>query len=150
MVAERAGVQRNTLYSHFPDEWSLLLACSGTALERDPLPEPAPWRSIPDGRERLRTGLEAIYGWYERNAEQAACVLRDAEAHQPTRKIVEMRFGPRVTAYREILGTGLAPLQRAMLAVALGFPTWRTLVHEAGLTTAEAAEAMVGAVVGAA
>src|ERR687893_573213 len=28
-VAERAGVQRHTLYAHFPDEWSLFLACSG-------------------------------------------------------------------------------------------------------------------------
>jgi AcrR family transcriptional regulator len=26
MVAERAGVQRHTLYAHFPDEWSLYLA----------------------------------------------------------------------------------------------------------------------------
>ena len=29
MVAERAGVQRHTLYAHFPDERSLFLACSG-------------------------------------------------------------------------------------------------------------------------
>ena len=31
MVAERAGVQRHTLYAHFPDERSLYLACSGLA-----------------------------------------------------------------------------------------------------------------------
>ena len=31
MVAERAGVQRHTFYAHFPDERSLLLACSGLA-----------------------------------------------------------------------------------------------------------------------
>ena len=29
MIAERAGVQRHTLYAHFPDERSLYLACSG-------------------------------------------------------------------------------------------------------------------------
>ena len=34
MVAERAGVQRHTLYAHFPDEKSLFLACSGLAMER--------------------------------------------------------------------------------------------------------------------
>ena len=39
MVAERAGVQRHTLYAHFPDEWSLLMACSGYVDERDPLPD---------------------------------------------------------------------------------------------------------------
>ncbi len=35
MVAERARVQRHTLYAHFPDERSLLLACSGLTAERD-------------------------------------------------------------------------------------------------------------------
>src|SRR3954447_6211134 len=65
MVAERAGVQRHTFYAHFPDERSLLMACSGLALERDPLPDAAPWRSIDDRRERLRTGLSAVYSWYE-------------------------------------------------------------------------------------
>ena len=32
MVAERAGVQRHTLYAHFPDERSLNLACSALVL----------------------------------------------------------------------------------------------------------------------
>ena len=57
MVAERAGVQRHTLYAHFPDERSLYLACSGLAMERDPLPDAEPWRAIADRRERLRAGL---------------------------------------------------------------------------------------------
>ena len=69
MVAERAGVQRHTLYAHFPDERSLFLACSGLALERDPLPDGDAWRAIKDRRERLRVGLRAIYGWYERNVD---------------------------------------------------------------------------------
>src|SRR6187401_203303 len=56
MVAERAGVQRHTLYAHFPDERSLLLACSGLTMERDPLPEAQTWRAITERRERLRTG----------------------------------------------------------------------------------------------
>ncbi len=64
MVAERAGVQRHTLYAHFPDEWSLSLACSGLALERDPLPDAAAW---PIGADQLRVGLGAIYAWYRRN-----------------------------------------------------------------------------------
>ena len=44
MVAEHAGVQRHTLYSHFPDERSLYMACSGLVNERDPLPDAAAWR----------------------------------------------------------------------------------------------------------
>src|SRR5215831_15504976 len=60
MVAERAGVQRHTLYAHFPDERSLYLACSGLAMERDPPPDAAAWRGIADRRERLAAGLRAI------------------------------------------------------------------------------------------
>src|SRR3712207_1888195 len=61
-VAERAGVQRHTLYAHFPDERSLYLACSGLTMERDPLPDAGAWGTIEDQRERLSVGLHAIYG----------------------------------------------------------------------------------------
>src|SRR6476619_1368338 len=59
MIAERAGVQRHTLYAHFPDERSLFMACSGLAEERDPAPDAAPWRAIAGQRERLTIGLQA-------------------------------------------------------------------------------------------
>jgi AcrR family transcriptional regulator len=146
MIAERAGVQRHTLYAHFPDERSLFLACSGLHMERDPPPDPEPWRAIADERERLRTGLRAIYGWYERNAALLACVLRDAEYHALTREMSEMRFGPRIAAYGEVLGARLNARQRALLRVALSFFTWRTLAREVGLKPAAAVDAMVQAV----
>jgi AcrR family transcriptional regulator len=146
MVAERAGVQRHTLYAHFPDERSLHMACSGLTLERDPLPDAALWRTMKDGHERLRAGLAALYGWYQRNAELAACVLRDAEYHQPTRDIVELRMQPFMTGYAEVLGEKLNHKQRAALQVALSFFTWRTLVREGGLKQAAAVEVMVRAI----
>ena len=146
MIAKRAGVQRHTLYAHFPDERSLSLACSGLTLERDPLPDPDPWRKIEDGRERLRAGLAAIYGWYERNADLASCVLRDAEFHEPTKDIVAMRFGPAFASYSEILGAGLKTVERAMLELALSFFTWRSLVREGGLEQNAAVTAMVRAI----
>jgi AcrR family transcriptional regulator len=146
MVAERAGVQRHTLYAHFPDEWSLLLACSGLALERDPLPDAAAWRTIADRDERLRAGLSAIYAWYERNADVAGCVLRDAEYHALTKDITQMRMGPYFAAYNEVLGAKLSAKRKAMLHLALSFWTWRTLVRESGLKQSAAVEAMVQAV----
>ncbi len=149
MIAERAGVQRHTLYAHFPDERSLYLACSGLTQERDPPPEAGAWRSIEDRHERLRVGLAALYGWYERNAELLACVLRDAEYHQLTREIAELRFGPYMAAYQEVLGAKLSMKQRAVLRLALSFFTWRTLVREGGLRPAAAAGAMVQAINGA-
>lgn len=148
MVAERAGVQRNTLYAHFPDERSLFLACSGLAMERSPMPDSEPWRAIAGRQQRLRTGLEAVYDWYGRNAEMAACVLRDAEHHALTREVVELRMGPQMAAYEEVLGAGLDARQRAMLRLALDFHTWRSLVRASGLTREEAAQAMVKAMEG--
>jgi len=146
MIAGRAGVQRHTYYAHFPDDRSLLAACSGTSLERDPLPDAAPWREIGDRGERIRTGLAEIYAWYARNAELTACVMRDAEYHEPTREIVALRFGPPVAAWHEVLGEGLDEAQRAMLGLALSFFTWRTLVRESGLDSGAAVEAMARAV----
>src|SRR3954467_11392919 len=81
MIADRANVQRHTLYAHFPDERSLFMACSELALERNPLPDPSGWRTIADRNTRLRTGLAAIYAWYERNRDLIGCVLRDGEFH---------------------------------------------------------------------
>jgi AcrR family transcriptional regulator len=146
MVAERAGVQRHTLYAHFPDERSLYMACSGLTFERDPLPDAADWRAIEDRHERLRVGLLAIYRWYERNADLAACVLRDAEFHPLTKEISELRFGPFMAAYHEVLGAKLTTNQRAVLRLALSFFTWRTLVREGGLEPGAAVKAMVQAI----
>ncbi len=146
MVAERAGVQRHTLYAHFPDERSLLLACSGLAFERDPFPDAGRWRHHEEPGERMRVGLRALYDWYERNADLAACVLRDAEHHAPTREIAELRQGPPMAACREVLGAGLNVRQRALLRVALSFFTWRTLVRESGLKQGAAVAAMAQAI----
>jgi AcrR family transcriptional regulator len=146
MIAERAGVQRHTLYAHFPEERSLFLACSGLAFERDPPPDAEPWRAIADRRERLRSGLLAIYRWYETNAERLGCVLRDAEYHALTREVSRLRMGPYRAAYDEVLGAGLNAKQRAMLALALSFFTWRTLAREGGLNPGAAADAMAEAV----
>ncbi len=146
MVAERAGVQRHTLYAHFPDERSLFLACSGLVAERDPLPDADPWRAIADRRERLRAGLGAVYGWYRRNAELAACVLRDGERHALTKEMIDLRFGPHFRAYHEVLGAGLGANGRAMLGLMLGFHAWRALVREGGLERGTAVEVAVRAI----
>ncbi|MFN3659486.1 MAG: TetR/AcrR family transcriptional regulator [Pseudolabrys sp.] len=146
MVAERAGVQRHTLYAHFPDERSLLMACSGMHSEQHPPPDAAPWRAIADRRERLRTGLSALYAYYEENAAMIACVRRDAEVHPLVREVSALRFGPHMAAYRDVLGETLSARQRAVLHLALSFYTWRNLVSESGLKVADAVAVMVQAI----
>jgi AcrR family transcriptional regulator len=146
MLAERAGVQRHTLYAHFPDERSLLTACSGMANERDPPPDAEAWRGIADQGERLTTGLVAIYAWFERNASLVACVLRDAEHHALTREAAGRHFAPAMAAWQEVLGVGLSPTQIALLRLALSFFTWRSLIAEGGLAQAAAVHVIVRAI----
>ena len=146
MVAERAGVQRHTYYAHFPDERSLLLACSGAHAERDPPPDPETWREIDDSRERLRAGLSGIFAWYARNAEMFACVLRDAEQDPLVREIVEMRIAPGLAASHAVLAEGLDDGQSVLLRVMMGFHAWRTLAQDCGVDPAKAVELAAAAV----
>ncbi|MBM3529167.1 MAG: TetR/AcrR family transcriptional regulator [Alphaproteobacteria bacterium] len=146
MVAERAGVQRHTLYAHFPDELSLLTACSGHVEEQDPLPDAQAWRAIADPSTRLRIALGGIYAWYARNASLAACVLRDTEHHPLVRQISAMRWGPVFGAYHEVLEQGLNERQRALVGLALSYYTWRTLTRDCKLTQDAAIDTMVQAV----
>lgn len=148
MVADKAGVQRHTFYAHFPDERSLLMACSSLVEERDPFPDPEPWRAIEDKVERLGVGLGTLYAWYESHAELLANVLRDAEHHEPTREISTLRFAGPGRAIGQTLGAGLSARQGALLQLALSFYSWRTL-SQAGLKRDEAVAAMVEAIMAA-
>lgn len=146
MIAEKAGVQRNTFYAHFPDERSVLMACSAHSLQQDPLPDAESWRMIIDAEERLQVGLREIYDWYARNESLVACVLRDAETHALVREIMALRYGPAIGAWHEVLGAKLKARHRPMLALALSFHTWRTLTREAGLKQDDALKLMMEAI----
>lgn len=145
-IAERAGVQRHTYYAHFPTEWDLFLACSGTALTRDPLPDPQALRAVPAGGERVLVGLTRFYEWFARNEQLAGCVLRDADHHELTQRITALRMTPSFEAAAAIMSETLGPRACALLAVALAFPTWRTLGQMLG--PAEAAALMRDAITG--
>src|SRR5215203_7546514 len=62
-VAERAGVQRATLYRHFPDEGALFDACSSHWAAQNPLPDLTEWAAAADPEERLRVALSDLYAW---------------------------------------------------------------------------------------
>ena len=126
-IAERAGVQRHTFYAHFPDDRSLMSACSALALEREPLPDVEAWADYPAGLERIRHGLDDMYRWYARNEQLTASVLRDAEVHELTREIVQMRMGPTFERASELLREGIHERSFPLLDVALNFNCWKVL-----------------------
>jgi AcrR family transcriptional regulator len=144
-VARLAGVQRHTVYRHFPDERSLGMACSGLYAERNPPPDPETWREV-HGEKRLRGGLGDLYAFYERNEAMFGCVARDAEVDDLTRELFELRFGSFGMAIREVLAQAVSRRRPALAALdlALEFRTWQRL-HASGLSSAEAADTMARA-----
>lgn len=149
MIADRAGVQRHTVYAHLPDERSVFMACSGLFEERHPLPSPELWATINDPEARLRAALIAVYGWFGEHESIVGAVLRDAEQNAVLAEVSGMRFGEPLGAIFTSLDEGLTAGERAALRLALSFHTWRTLVREADLKPAAAADLMVRTVLAA-
>jgi AcrR family transcriptional regulator len=147
MIAERAGVQRHTVYAHLPDERAVFMACSGLHAERAPLPSPELWAAINDPSARLRTALSAIYEWFGRNEALLAAVLRDAETSPLLREVSDLRFGVPFAAIRASLSPRLDARGHAALNLALSFHTWRTLVRESGLSLDAAIDLMIDTVI---
>ncbi|WP_353829335.1 TetR/AcrR family transcriptional regulator [Agromyces sp. SYSU T0242] len=146
-VADRAGVQRSTLYRHFPDDRSLFLACSGLHLEEHPFPDPEPWRGIDSPVARAATGLEAVYAYWEANESLVANVLRDGERDEVLHEVNELRIGRPLRSARDVLleawpgavqGSELA----AAAALAVDFRTWQTLARRSRLDRADAVALM--------
>src|SRR5712691_1183180 len=76
-IAERAGVQRLTVYRHFPDERSLFQACTGHWAVEHPRPDLSRWAAKEDPEERLRVALSEIYAYFRTTEKMAGNVRRD-------------------------------------------------------------------------
>ena len=146
-VARLAGVQRHTLYRHFPDERELMLACSGFYTERNPMPDPSHWASS-HGEERLRIGLREMYAFFESNEPMMSRLVVDAETHALTREMIQLRRGVELAEIRRTLAGALPrrAAAQATLDLALDFRTWQRL-RRGGLSSRAAADAMVRALV---
>ena len=140
-IARRAGVQRLTVYNHFPD-----LTALAAGVHR-PLPGRAPDAglraaiAVPNAERLLRASFARLYGWYR------------ADAPMQARVRGERRLCPSSTLWRPTsrsaaggLADGLAvglddPQARPLVALALDFWTWERLDRE-GLDDAAAADLM--------
>jgi AcrR family transcriptional regulator len=131
-VAEQAGVERRTLYRHFPTEADLFAACSAHYFAGHPWPDFGSWRAIPDPTTRLAQALDELYAYYEETEPMLGNVLRDAAlvdharvAVAPLRTYLDeavgiLTIGRSVRRARKELLTGA-------LRHALAFSTWRSL-----------------------
>ncbi len=147
-IADRASVQRLTVYRHFPDDHALFQACSAHWAEQHPRPDPAKWALAPNPEERLRTALNDIYAFFRETEGMIGNLLRDLPESAALRDVAEpfVRYWQDV---RDVLGEGWSVRGRrqqvlhAVIGHAIHFDTWRSLTVHEGMTDAGAAEVMV-------
>jgi AcrR family transcriptional regulator len=150
-VAKAAGVQRATVYRHFPDEESLFAACSARYWSANPMPDPAAWSTIRDPSARLRRALGELYAFFGRTEGMLEKTSRDAPlVASMARPVAAFRAYMEAIVDAVIAGRperGEARRRvRAAIGHAISFPTWQSLVREQGLEDAEAV-AVVAAMV---
>lgn len=166
-IAKRAGVQRATVYNHFPTELELIDACSSHWFTENPPPDQKVWLQIQDPGTRTRFALQEMYEYYDRGRDMLGKVLRDAAVVPAMDEIRRTKWVPHLEGIVDILVVGWsAPAKqtakshlselvddnmsaadgrhttekeiRACLRVVLDFFTWQTLA-ESGLTSVDAA-----------
>jgi len=147
-IAERAGVERLTVYRHFADESAMFQACSAHFATQVVPPDPATWADVRDPAARLRAALLAFYRYYRTGEATLAHAYRDAPT-MPALAAVLAPWGGFVAAVRDGLLEGWAARKSARsrlataIAHALRFETWQSLVRAEELSDAEAADLMV-------
>jgi len=150
-VAKEAGVQRATVYAHFPDEASLFEACTAHYWAANPMPDPAGWSVISSPAARLRCALGEMYAFFRLTEGMLETTSRDAP-------LVAAMAGP-AAAFRDYLDAAAAAIVagrpergearrrvRAAVGHAISFPTWQSLVRQQGLKDAEAVALMAALV----
>jgi AcrR family transcriptional regulator len=165
-IAKLAGVQRATVYNHFPTDVELIDACSSHWVAENPPPDPGSWMGIEDPGRRLEAALTAMYGYYDRGKDMLENVLRDEPLVPALEEINKRKWWPLIDGLVELLAegwtdavdSGAGPVSgaaaqpppgepadrsgatqlRAGLRVALDFFTWQTLARS-GLSNEESA-----------
>lgn len=147
-VAAQAGVQRLTVYRHFPDERALFIACTEHYMADNFPPDPTSWTQIADPEERLRHALTVIYAYHRRTEPMFSNVIREA----PVMPLVREMAVPYFEHWGRVRD-GLAAdwdaqddrlaLLLAALGHALDFQTWQSLARRQALDDAQAVEVMV-------
>ena len=140
-LAERAGVQRLTVYKYFPSERDVLQACSSKWLGQHPPPD---MTEIPEGKpdERTRATLLALYAYYRGTQGMWASLYRDRGKVDALEEPMAA-FDAYLAEMRKQALSAWAPRRskrlQATLSHGLQFATWRSLA-ETGLKDAAIAE----------
>ncbi|HEV3234339.1 MAG TPA: TetR/AcrR family transcriptional regulator [Candidatus Dormibacteraeota bacterium] len=141
LIADRAGLPRQTVYRNFGTQVDLFRSCIAFGLELNPLPDPDRWRSIKDPEQRLRVGLTELYAWFEASEPVMTNSVRD---HGVVKEASEKAMEPVFEAFQNIhqtLAKGWkAARASALLSLAVDFSTWKKLHREQDMSSSAIVE----------
>lgn len=150
-IARRAGVERVTVYRHFPSESELFRACSSHWAASNPPPKADHWFEPRHPEARLRRALTELYAYYAHAEPMLTNVTRDAET-MPALYEVGDRRRRYLAEIEERLANGFGAQGkqgervRAALGMALDFRTWKYLTRQRGLDDEDAIKLMMALV----
>lgn len=131
-IAKRAGVQRLTVYRHFPDETAVFQACTAKWLQEHPLPEPAIWSQLNEPQERVKAALDSFYKYYGETCDMWQAASRD-ENDVPALKAPMEAVRQYLDGISEDLVKAFTrkplpeQLMRTTIRHAVSFATWQSL-----------------------
>ena len=134
-VAERAGVQRLTVYRYFPDDVSLYQACTSHWLSLNPPPDSSGWSGIEMAEEQTTTALLEFFKYYRRTESMWTGAYRDVEDIAALKKGMD-GFEAYIdeACYALVKAWKLRGKRKQQLSLtvrhALRFATWRLLKQE--------------------
>jgi AcrR family transcriptional regulator len=149
-IARRAGVQRLTVYNHFPELSDLIPACASHAEDEHPFPDLTEAMASADPRERVRAVLAAVYAWYRETQSLQRHIQSDRATVPEVEEFLAATGDVQMAELAEQLTAGFGrrggprDRLRALISVGLEFWTWHRLDGQ-GLGDEEAAGLMAAA-----
>ena len=106
-IARRAGVQRLTVYNHFPEDAALFGACQARWIQLHPLPDLTAALAHDQPADRIRAALLGYYRWYRETAPMAEWVQRDRAAVATLDELLQRTADARLDQLADQLATAL-------------------------------------------
>ena len=133
-IADRAGVERLTVYRHFKDDAEMFAACSGRYMELNPPPDPTAWAVERNPSRRTERGLADLYAFFSRTAPMFAKVYLDVDEY-PALKTIMDQFDAHLRHLADELASAWPPdksvrKRQIILRHATKFATWQSFEAE--------------------
>ncbi len=134
-VAELAGVERLTVYRHFPTTRELFHGCGALFMETYPLPALIPERPPADPSDRIRMTLRPLYAYFRDRCDYFTVFLRDLEQIPDLQQLMAGTVGREIREAAEWLIASFEDandpsLLSAVIGQAMDFWGWRSWTQQ--------------------